>query len=645
MSRRDKLYIIFLLLIVIFQYSEIIFQQKIFFIRDLTYIFQPWKFAVCESLINGKMPLWNPYSYCGMPLLANFQSAVFYPFSVFFYIFGFIPGLKSYIICHTFLAALFLFLYLRSKKIKSIASFTGSVLFAFGGYFITKIEFLSILGAAVWLPLILLFFSSNCNTFICGLAAAISLFAGYPPVLFLIFILLFVETVVEQKYKRFLYVIIFSLLISAVQILPSIELIINSVRKTGLILSDAVAWSMKPADFLALISPVFLEKNITDKFSGEKYFWIKSFWIGFVATIVLLVGVVLSFKKNSTLETKKLVLYFFLVVFSLLFALGTRTCVFQFVYSYVSGFNFIRYPAHILFIPFFIFVMLTATGIHQLRKISGFVSFLILVELLIYAYRIQPIIEYKYYSEKGPVTNFLLSDKSMFRFFLTPKTTWSARIKVPDYGNIGWYVLKDRLQGLSAIPFHLFDAGGVGEPLEITEHYNLITEAQKKNNADEANELLSKMNVKYLLSDYQFPSHSPVESTKWELVFRSHLFVYKNKNFVDRSFIVDNNNNNNKTVEFIIYEPDKIKIETTNSGMLILLDTFYPGWQAFVNGKKTDMAKDTFSSVFRSVKLQNAPNYKIYFLYNPALFILGLLISLLIIGIIVSCDISTFTGI
>ena len=38
----------------------------------------PWKHFTIETFKNGQIPLWNPYSFSGTPLLANFQSAVFY---------------------------------------------------------------------------------------------------------------------------------------------------------------------------------------------------------------------------------------------------------------------------------------------------------------------------------------------------------------------------------------------------------------------------------------------------------------------------------------------------------------------------------------------------------------------------------------
>ena len=85
-------------------------------------------------------------------------------------------------------------------------------------------------------------------------------------------------------------------------------------------------------------------------------------------------------------------------------------------------------------------------------------SILITSEIMFYIYKIYPTITHDFYSERGLVANFLMKDKTYFRFFSTPKTAASGKIAVPDYGDIGWYVLRDRITGLSSIPFHIYDA-------------------------------------------------------------------------------------------------------------------------------------------------------------------------------------------
>ncbi len=46
---------------------------------DALTLFRPWYTTTRASVRSGAWPLWNPYEFAGIPLLANYQSAVFYP--------------------------------------------------------------------------------------------------------------------------------------------------------------------------------------------------------------------------------------------------------------------------------------------------------------------------------------------------------------------------------------------------------------------------------------------------------------------------------------------------------------------------------------------------------------------------------------
>src|SRR5579871_3402911 len=49
----------------------------------------PWKAFSTHLLSELQMPVWNPYSFSGTPLLANFQSSPFYIVNILFFIFPF----------------------------------------------------------------------------------------------------------------------------------------------------------------------------------------------------------------------------------------------------------------------------------------------------------------------------------------------------------------------------------------------------------------------------------------------------------------------------------------------------------------------------------------------------------------------------
>src|SRR5687767_3554434 len=55
------------------------------FDSDALAAFGPWREFTRQNLQNGTLPLWNPHVFCGMPFLANGQSAVLYPPGVIYF--------------------------------------------------------------------------------------------------------------------------------------------------------------------------------------------------------------------------------------------------------------------------------------------------------------------------------------------------------------------------------------------------------------------------------------------------------------------------------------------------------------------------------------------------------------------------------
>ncbi len=58
-------------------------------LSDLILVIEPWRVFAVSEVRAGRMPLWNPYIYCGSPFLATNQAAVFSPFRVLDYL---LPG-------------------------------------------------------------------------------------------------------------------------------------------------------------------------------------------------------------------------------------------------------------------------------------------------------------------------------------------------------------------------------------------------------------------------------------------------------------------------------------------------------------------------------------------------------------------------
>jgi len=127
---------------------------------------QFWAFATFEArqLGAGHLPLWNPYTFAGAPFWADAQSAVLYPFSLLTLVISGAAGgfslfaLELEAIFHFWLAAVFMYLFVRRITQSRGAGLVSAVVFTFGGYLTGyPSQQLAVLEVDVWLPLILFF--------------------------------------------------------------------------------------------------------------------------------------------------------------------------------------------------------------------------------------------------------------------------------------------------------------------------------------------------------------------------------------------------------------------------------------------------------------------------------------------------------
>lgn len=205
----------------------------------------PWKNFTIESLKQGEIPFWNPHNFSGSPLMANFQSAVFYPLSIVFFVLPFLSAWTLYIFLAPVLACFFMYLFLKELKLTQIASLFGGIVFAFSSYMVVWMEYGNIGHTFLWLPLGLLFTEritrgeSFKNNFYLIIVLFMSILAGYIQGFFylagVIFFYFLAKSIIGKslsikKCILFLGTLIFPVLLSLFQSLPTKELFDVSTR-------------------------------------------------------------------------------------------------------------------------------------------------------------------------------------------------------------------------------------------------------------------------------------------------------------------------------------------------------------------------------------------------------------------------------
>ncbi len=216
----------------------------------------PWKSLVVDSLKNFQLPLWNPYSFSGTPLLANYQSAALSPINFLYLVLPFIDAWSIQILLQPLLAAIFMYLFVRSLKTTKCAALISSIAFMFCGFITTWMSYGTLGYAILYLPLTLFFIEKFFGTgkkyylSLVSLSIPLSFFSGHFQIslYYLIFVLVFIifKSTQNRKVDYFflsLGAIIIGLLLSAPQLLPSIEFYFESVRSSLFMKTEVIPWN------------------------------------------------------------------------------------------------------------------------------------------------------------------------------------------------------------------------------------------------------------------------------------------------------------------------------------------------------------------------------------------------------------------
>lgn len=89
--------------------------------------FVPWVELIQRSFASGHLPLWDPYAMSGKPLLADYQSAVFSPFTLLAAALGGTWGYSIAMLAKLWVAGLGMVVFLRLLGVRSIGVALGAI--------------------------------------------------------------------------------------------------------------------------------------------------------------------------------------------------------------------------------------------------------------------------------------------------------------------------------------------------------------------------------------------------------------------------------------------------------------------------------------------------------------------------------------
>jgi len=270
-----------------------------------------WKSLIIESYKNLQWPLWNPYEYSGIPLLANFQSGSLNPFNLLMLL-GEINGWTLMIIAQSLGSIIAFYLFLRSLKITQGASVLGSISYTFSTFAMTWSQFANLGFAMIWLPLILLvinkYFEKGNHKYLLIIVPLVflSMSAGHLQAFIftiviynLFFIFKMLEYRRKDKTKKVVFFVITNLIAfasTAIQILPTYELSLQSIRFKEKYIEGYNYGLLPPKHLITLMTPNFFGNPATGNYWGFFNYHETTIYSGLVG-IFAIIWSIKSFKK------------------------------------------------------------------------------------------------------------------------------------------------------------------------------------------------------------------------------------------------------------------------------------------------------------------------------------------------------------
>lgn len=324
---------------------------------DVPLQFIPWKAAVRDALAGGELPFWNPYTFCGAPLLSNLQSAALYP--VDWLLLPFAPG-TAYglsLVVHAWIAAFGAYLLARRLGGGAAAALLPALAFAYSGHNAIHLFAGNLLNlfSTAWVPWLWLALLSHGCRRVAGtaLVVALLLLCGYPQTLYYALLLgillqLFSGPLGVKNRLRGLGAsllgVAWGLLLAAIQLFPTLAYLAGSARSQPLDWMAATEFSLAPSHLVCLFLPHWFGNQAEGTYTGHWWDWSNPY--AGVAVVLLAILALVKVERKRALPLAAVGLL------ALLLAMGRYSPLYRLFYEVAPLAD--RFRAPVRFLPFYV---------------------------------------------------------------------------------------------------------------------------------------------------------------------------------------------------------------------------------------------------------------------------------------------------
>jgi len=349
---------------IISQYGTDLFQQYIH-----------WRTFGFGELAKGNVALWNPHVFCGLPFVAGFQSALFYPPNIVFLLLPVGIAVNVCAAVHVYLAGLFMLLWARRRGLGFWASLTAGGVFMFCGdaFMHLRAGHLTMICAGCWVPLVLLAVDGLLERpdlkwiLVGGGALAMQVLAGFPQYVFYTGIVVAIYAGLNLIRRQNRLAIVVSMVgmaamaagISAIQWMTAMGATPETTRSHGLDYAFSSSCSLPPENLIGYIVPLFFGDIDHVRCWAREYLWEVTPFVGITTLVLGTAGIAGTDRKTRRYCGA-------MVVIILILALGAYTPLFWILYHVVPGYDSFRGSTKYLFFASAFWAMLAGMGLDAL---------------------------------------------------------------------------------------------------------------------------------------------------------------------------------------------------------------------------------------------------------------------------------------
>lgn len=591
----------FLAMVFVIQWHRLFLGTEIPLDGNTFRFFYP-SWAIGKKLIlSGQSLLWDPYRNMGQPFLAHPQNQALYPFRLLLLPFGFLNYVRFFLVSHYFILAFFSYRLLSFWGYGRQTAWVVATMMVLGGFSVARIPDQSDVAAFCWIPAALFFFSKR-KPVALGLILLMQWLSGFPPFFLLTFLLLiFVGGCGSDHWRTFVCLGQATLLflgLAAVQWIPFLEYLSHSTRPLIFHSKDLLEYSIHPLElFRGFIAPALSHAHFPLMKNSDPA--VVGFFLGPIQMMLFIVGVI-----GGNPKVKSLAL---VAVVGAFMSLGK----YNGVYVHLPLIGLFRFPAQWIVWSVVSVPLVAAIGFSKIKSVPlRFLLFcLLLVDGLCYSWTPQSLWMDSNFSRFDPLKLVGSVPGNGPRVLYSPPL-FAQSYRWEMSGSRSW------LNFLAIRPPSMLAAEGVRE---VFSHSNLQSRAnhifqEKIARASFGSPLLDYAGVALTVclrpgAETRRPPQPGEIGLMWNAHPKSHAFVLEGSPSI-----------------VLLDRPGKMRIRAEGPGRLVFSESYFPGWNATVDGQPTVILP--FEDVFLSVPL-NAGMHQVDFAYRPASFLLGLWISLL----------------